>query len=86
MRLACIDTPEMKGFCEKEKAARQPQAFTHKLMVQAQGIELQEPRRDMYFRILARVIADGQEVAQELVKAGSAVPYDGGRKQRWRLS
>jgi hypothetical protein len=28
-------------------------------------------------------MADGKEVAQELVKAGLAVPYDGGRKKRW---
>lgn len=74
----------MKGTCEAEKAAaRQAQAFTQELMVQAQRIELEEPRRDKYFHILARVMADGQEVAQELVKAGLAGPYDGGKKGRW---
>ena len=84
VRLAGIDTPEMKGICEEEKAlARQAQAFTQKLMVQAQKIELQEPKRDKYFRVLARVMADGQEVAQELVKAGLARSYDGGKKERW---
>lgn len=84
VRLAGIDTPAMKGTCEAEKAAaRQAQAFTQELMVQAQRIELEEPRRDKYFHILARVMADGQEVAQELVKAGLAGPYDGGKKGRW---
>ena len=84
VRLAGIDTPEMKGICEEEKAlARQAQALTQKLMVQAVKIELLEPRRDKYFRILAKVLADGQEVAQELVKAGLARPYDGGKKERW---
>ena len=52
-------------------------------MVQAAKIELLEPRRDKYFRILARVMADGQEVAEELVKAGLAVRHDGGKKKRW---
>ena len=84
VRLAGIDTPEMKGICEEEKAlARQAQALTQKLMVQAVKIELLEPRRDKYFRILARVMADGQEVAHELIKAGFARAYDGGKKQRW---
>lgn len=84
IRLAGIDTPEMKGTCEEEKAlARQAQALTQKLMVEAHKIELQEPQRDKYFRILARVMADGQEVAHELVKAGIAGPYDGGKKERW---
>ena len=77
-------TPEMKGMCEHEKAlAKQAQALTQKLMVAATKIELLEPRRDKYFRILARVMADGQEVAQELVKQGLAVPYDGGKKKDW---
>jgi Staphylococcal nuclease homologue len=46
-------------------------------------IELAEPRCDKYFRILAKVMADGQEVAQELVKTGLAVSYDGGKKRNW---
>ena len=85
VRLAGIDTPEIKGICEKEKAlARQAQAFTQKLMVEAQKIELLDPKRDKYFRILARVIADGKEVAHELVAAGFAVPYNGqGKKRDW---
>lgn len=51
----------MKGICEEEKAlARQAQALTQTLMIQAVKIELLEPKRDKYFRILARVMADGQ--------------------------
>jgi endonuclease YncB( thermonuclease family) len=84
VRLAGVDTPEIKGMCEQEKAlAKQAQALTQQLMVQASKIELAEPRRDKYFRILAKVMADGQDVAQELVKAGLAVKYDGGTKKRW---
>jgi endonuclease YncB( thermonuclease family) len=85
VRLAGIDTPEIKGMCEREKAlATKAQMLTQKLMVQAAKIELAEPRRDKYFRILSRVMVDGQEVAQELVKAGLAVPYNGqGKKKDW---
>ena len=57
VRLAGIDTPEMKGICDEEKTlGRQAQALTQKLMVQAVKIELLEPKRDKYFRILARVL------------------------------
>ncbi len=85
VRLAVIDTPEIKGICEKEKAlARQAQAFTQHLMIEAKAIDLLEPKRDKYFRILARVMIDGKEVAQELVAAGFAVPYNGqGKKKDW---
>lgn len=74
----------MKGGCQVEKdLALQAKALTQKLMVQASKIELLDPKRDKYFRILAKVVADGQEVSQELVKAGLARPYDGGKKMRW---
>jgi endonuclease YncB( thermonuclease family) len=91
VRLSGIDTPEIKGICEEEKQlARKAQALTQKLMSEAARIDLLEPKRDKYFRILARVMVEDQarpgepiEVAQELVKAGLARPYDGGKKQRW---
>ena len=66
-----------------DRGMPQAQALTQMLMVQAVKIELLEPKRDKYFRILARVMADDQEVVQELVKAGLARPYEGGKKERW---
>jgi micrococcal nuclease len=70
VRLAGIDTPEIKGACQEEKdLALQAKALTHKMMVQASKIELLEPKRDKYFRILAKVVADGEEISQALVKA-----------------
>ncbi len=36
--------------------------------------------RDKYFRIDARVLADGQDLADLLISQGLAVPYDGGTK------
>jgi endonuclease YncB( thermonuclease family) len=84
VRLSGIDTPEIRGMCDQEKAlAQQAQALTQRLMAQATKIDLLEPRRDKYFRILARVMADGHEVAEELVKSGLAVHYDGEKKKDW---
>ena len=85
VRLAGIDTPEIKGICEKERTlAVQAQALTQKLMVQATRIELLEPKRDKYFRILAKVTVDGREVAKYLIAEGLAVSYTGkGAKKDW---
>ena len=40
------------------------------------------PLRDKYFRINARVIADGQDLSEMLVVKGLAIPYDGGTKTK----
>ncbi|MBF0605232.1 MAG: hypothetical protein HQL07_16270 [Nitrospirae bacterium] len=37
-------------------------------------------RRLQYFRIVARVVADGMDVGEMLIGAGLAVSYDGRRK------
>ena len=53
VRLTGIDTPGMRGICGQEKElAKKAQSLTQQLMVQASKIELAEPRRDKYFRIL----------------------------------
>lgn len=46
-------------------------------MEKAAHITLKETGRDKYFRIVARVVADGVDV---LLKEGLAVPYGGGKK------
>jgi endonuclease YncB( thermonuclease family) len=50
--------------------------LTQKLMEQASRIELQQPQRHKNFRILAKVMVDGNEVAQALIEAALAAPYD----------
>ena len=81
VRLAGVDTPEMHGKCDREKIlARKAQATTEGVLQEAKQIELVDMRRDKYFRILAGIRADGRDLAQLLIKAGLAVPYDGGTK------
>ena len=41
------------------------------------------PRRDRYGRGLARLTADGQDVADLMIAAGHARPYRGGRRSSW---
>lgn len=83
VRLAGIDTPEMKGQCEREKQlARQARDVVRSALSQADTIHLRNASRDKYFRIDARVIANGQDLSAVLIEQGLAVPYDGGTKTK----
>ena len=83
VRLAGIDTPEMKGKCDREKAmARQARDLIRDILTHAQQIELRRAHRDKYFRVCARIIADGQDLSELLLLKGMAVPYDGGTKMK----
>ncbi len=81
VRITGIDTPEKTGKkpCEKERA-RDAQRFVANQLKNAKSIELRQVGRDKYFRILAEVWADGQNVGDLLIKNKLALPYDGGRK------
>jgi len=63
--------------------AREAKQYTVKRLREGKKIELLELRRDKYFRILARVMIDGEDLGAELLKAGLAKPYDGGTKETW---
>ncbi len=81
VRLVGIDTPEMKGRCEQEKQlARQARDLVRSTLDHARAIHLRKASRDKYYRIDARVLADGQDLSEILITQGLAVPYDGGTK------
>ena len=63
--------------------AREAKQYTVKRLREGKKIELLELRRDKYFRILARVMIDGEDLGAELLKAGLSKPYDGGTKETW---
>ena len=85
VRVNGIDTPEIKGKCEKEKYdAKQAQQMVADILKDAEQIDLKSMERGKYFRIAADVIVDGENLADMLVEAGVAVRYDGGRKNhKW---
>jgi len=83
VRLAGIDTPEIKGQCEREKQlARQARDLVRLVLGQAEQINLVRPSRDKYFRINARLVADGQDLSEMLLSKSLAVPYEGGAKTK----
>jgi len=83
VRIADIDTPEIRGKCQKEKAlAMQARNLARRMLEQARRIDLLDAERGKYFRIVARVVADGKDVGQTLIDREMAVPYEGRRKTK----
>ncbi|MCX4027487.1 thermonuclease family protein [Endozoicomonas sp. SM1973] len=84
IRVKGVDTPEIRGQCEKEKKlARKAKQHTVSLLRSAKKIELRNMQRGKYFRILANVYIDGKSLTDSLIKAKLARPYDGGKRQGW---
>lgn len=84
VRILGIDTPEIHGQCESEKAlAQQAKHWLQVSLANAQRVELHNVARDKYFRVLADLIVDGKKVADQLIEKGLARAYDGGHKIPW---
>ena len=85
VRVNGIDTPEIKGKCEKEKYdAQQAKEMVANILKDAEQIVLKNMKRGKYFRIAADVIVDGENLADMLIEVGMAVKYDGGKKtHKW---
>src|SRR6056300_1665826 len=85
VRVLGIDTPEIKGKCEKEKElALIGRQTANKLFRAAKTIEFKDLKWDKYGgRILSNVYLDGELYSQKLIDVGLARPYDGGTKEAW---
>ena len=83
VRVAHIDSPEIKGKlpCEKD-AARTGKKLVQNLLKRAKRIDLYNVERDKYFRILADVEIDGQDLKQILLKNSLAYNYEGKTKEK----
>jgi len=85
IRLFGVDTPEMRGTTDEVKAlAMQAQELTEKALKGASKIELRNPQRGKYFRVVSEVWIDGESLADMLKKKGLAKDYDGeGARPEW---
>lgn len=87
VRLRNVDTPESGGRarCASErKLAERATRFTRAAVAGARTIEFETPSWDKYGgRIDAEVWIDGKRLAQQLIAAGLARPYDGGKRAGW---
>jgi len=87
VRLRSVDTPESGGrakcISERELADRATR-FTRDAILAAKTIEFGSPGWDKYGgRIDADVWVDGMRLADQLIAAGLARPYDGGKRRSW---
>ncbi len=81
IRVNGIDTPEIKGKCEKEKYdAKQAREMVADILKDAEQVTLKNMERGKYFRIAADIIVDGENLADTLIDAGMAIRYNGGKK------
>ena len=81
IRVRGIDTPEMRSQKDCEKTlAKKAQLYVQHLLRRAETIELRQPERGKYFRIVADVWFDGVNLKDCLLAKKLAVPYDGGKK------
>jgi micrococcal nuclease len=85
IRVKGIDTPEMRGTSEEVKAlAVQARELTENTLKSAKKIELRNPERGKYFRVVAEVWVDGKALAGILKAKGLAKDYDGeGERPEW---
>ena len=85
IRLAGVDTPEMKGTSDEVKAlAYKAKNRTQELLSDAKTIELKNPQRDKYFRVLAEVWIDGESLGEKLKSESLAKDYYGeGARPEW---
>ena len=80
VRVRGVDCPEMKGSTAETKArAKQAKEFSERFLKSGK-ILLYNCGRDKYFRLLCDVNVNKQNLAQELIKNGYGIPYDGGTK------
>ena len=83
VRLRGIDAPEMKARCRQEReAAAAARDRLVRLAGEGTSLLLTNVTGDKYFgRVVADVeLPDGSNPAHDLIAAGLALPYDGGRK------
>lgn len=81
VRLLGIDTPEIRSTnnCERDKAKLAKKLVGDTLKT-AVHIDITSISRGKYFRIVGKVIADGQDVSKLLIEHGQAVEYLGKTK------
>ncbi|GEM_PF-534637 len=82
IRVHGIDTPELKkNSCPAaQEKAKKAKELVHSLLNNAQIIHLHHIQRGKYFRILADIEFDGEDLATILLEQNLAVRYSGGKR------
>ena len=83
VRVAGVDTPEIRGKCQAEKDMAVRARDFVRTVVGAQ-VQLTDVRLGKYAgRVIAEVWVDGQKLADLLIAGNLGRPYHGGRREGW---
>jgi endonuclease YncB( thermonuclease family) len=86
IRIENIDTPEVgnRAECDSERLlARQASDAMRRIIESARGpVQITRNGRDRFGRTLGRVTINGQDIGEQMVKMGFAVPW-AGRVHDW---
>ena len=84
VRVNGIDTPELRGKCEREKdLAVKAKERVDVLLRTADTIVLENLSRGSFFRIVADVIIDGVDLGALILNEDLATPYRPGSESPW---
>ena len=84
IRIKGIDTPEIKGKCSQEKfKAILAKEYLKESLEKANCIILKNLERGKYFRVLADLYINGENIADKLLNQNLAVKYQGGKKHNF---
>ena len=86
VRISGINAPERRSRCDTEaekererELAADARIYLVERLRGADEIELRQIERGSFFRIIAEVWADGENVGQKMIEAGHALPYQEGQ-------
>ena len=84
IRVRGVDAPEIRGKCKREKSqAKQARDYVRDLLAEARSVTLTNVETDKYFRLVADVYIDGENLSNTLIAKGLARTYDGGKRAGW---
>lgn len=87
IRIKGVDTPEIRGKCSQEKfKAILAKEYLKQSLEKANCIILKNLERGKYFRVLADLYINGENIADKLLEQNLAVKYQGGKKHSFCIN
>jgi micrococcal nuclease len=84
LRLMGIDTPELRGSSDLEKAKAKEARDHLRTLILDETVTIRTYKSDKYGRYLCEVFdEDGVNINQHMISRGYARPYTGGKKEPW---
>ena len=84
VRVFGIDSPEIKGKCDEEKAlALKARKFVNEVLSSAKDIQIQVIGKGKYGRVIAIIYYDEQDLSSTLIEQGYARIYHNDKRGTW---